>query len=578
MPEFVKEWFEMQDLKRPSFSKSTGIPLRLIDTRSSHPQWITGGWEEHLQVIGIELPLSARERLSELHWMAAQCYDHKPTLGEGGWVEAGAFEDAQFESRGRYPVLVVKTCGDQQWLLEQNLVLSLGLLREGDTWIPPEEDYLDVARLEQTADDESLRIRAEHLRDYLCARGSGLVLATYRSRKAVVVEKPEFGWAGDDATRDFEGGGEWRGSYHEVSSDGFPFGPWAVMKMSRHDPELSDEVPVLPGPGDDNVGFEEGEYRPDGVPLTLVCGELWRNEWIEPSRSSPRVRGDEVQSNIQFIIESDGARAPAKELRGGIRWLWFSAAIVGDVLQKRGSSLFWSTEDTGGIRLKSHSPLHFGVNEAGHINVFAKDIALLPDHAQRLWAGRNITPDGRVSDELLAAQMRCQPASTRAPEVELLRAEVALQSVSAQKLGSALLCSHSSQAELLRRIHRFRCCEPAGVYALCKDLTRFFTERLDKSLLRELVTSQDNLGSLKLLEALLNRLGADGSSIMGPLFGCYDLRLADAHLPSAHVDERLALLGVGQGINDVQVGKQIIRSIAGTLQTIWEVIGRGQQI
>lgn len=59
---------------------------------------------------------------------------------------------------------------------------------------------------------------------------------------------------------------------------------------------------------------------------------------------------------------------------------------------------------------------------------------------------------------------------------------------------------------------------------------------------------------------------------MGPLFACYDLRVADAHLPSSVVEERLSLLGVAQGMNAVEQGKQIIRAVAETVATIGKAL------
>jgi hypothetical protein len=63
--------------------------------------------------------------------------------------------------------------------------------------------------------------------------------------------------------------------------------------------------------------------------------------------------------------------------------------------------------------------VHFGINSRGLVNVYAKDIALLPDWQQKIWAGYNIGPDGKVSEELLASQAEAQPADTQAPEVFL---------------------------------------------------------------------------------------------------------------------------------------------------------------
>jgi hypothetical protein len=64
--------------------------------------------------------------------------------------------------------------------------------------------------------------------------------------------------------------------------------------------------------------------------------------------------------------------------------------------------------------------VHFGMNRLPLINAYAKDVALLPEWQQRIWAGHNVGPEGGVSEELLASQVRAQPARTQAPE-EFLR-------------------------------------------------------------------------------------------------------------------------------------------------------------
>jgi hypothetical protein len=53
------------------------------------------------------------------------------------------------------------------------------------------------------------------------------------------------------------------------------------------------------------------------------------------------------------------------------------------------------------------------------INIYAKDIALLPDIQQQIYATFNVGPEGGISEELLAFQARAAPASTQAPEAYL---------------------------------------------------------------------------------------------------------------------------------------------------------------
>jgi hypothetical protein len=50
------------------------------------------------------------------------------------------------------------------------------------------------------------------------------------------------------------------------------------------------------------------------------------------------------------------------------------------------------------------------------LNAYAKDVAFLPEWLQRVWAGFNVSPEGKVSAELFLAQGRGEPAGTQTPE------------------------------------------------------------------------------------------------------------------------------------------------------------------
>lgn len=344
----------------------------------------------------------------------------------------------------------------------------------------------------------------------------------------------------------------------------------------RNDPELGDDVPAIGPPKDENVQSTSRTFTRGGPRLVFVSGEMWRNEWVEPGSRSPRVRRDRVESSIPFIVENDGTTAMGKDFEHAIRWLWFSPSIVNEILRKRGGTLGWFTDETGCIGLPSHSALHFGLNRDGLVNVFAKDIALLPEAAQKLWAAHNVTPEGGVSRELLASQMECNPASTTAPEVEFAKALEKLQEVSSKRYGKPLLRAHPLEKRILSSIHRFQCLDLHGVYRLCKEITRVVTDSIDIDLLKQLRPSDEKgLKSLKRLERLLVEYGADGRQIVGPLAGVYDLRVADAHLPASNLSHALALLEVSDDGKYIQMGKQLIRSVARALFQIAHVIQSG---
>ena len=49
--------------------------------------------------------------------------------------------------------------------------------------------------------------------------------------------------------------------------------------------------------------------------------------------------------------------------------------------------------------------MHFGINAIGLVNTYAKDVALLPEWQQRVWAAHNANPDGKLSEELKASHV-----------------------------------------------------------------------------------------------------------------------------------------------------------------------------
>ena len=152
-------------------------------------------------------------------------------------------------------------------------------------------------------------------------------------------------------------------------------------------------------------------------------------------------------------------------LEHGSRWLWFKPDVIRSILQHRGSSLYWYTRDTGAVTLNpGWSGVHFGINNLGLINVYAKDIAFLPDWQQRVWVGANVAPDGKVSTELLDSQMRGKPADTIAPEHQFRRAYDLTNQEFLRKTGRALFRPHQASDELFLKTHRFRSLDRAGLF------------------------------------------------------------------------------------------------------------------
>lgn len=526
-----QSYFELRDIH--SLQSRSWIPLRLVrEAKLEPPAANIVRLEEWTGIATAAVENAHRPIASKMGWSGdLDMTPHRAGVESWGYVSADVF---RWGSRTIGINLVIDQHIEQEsrsvWHLHPDLVVALGLVREEDIWFRPEEGWAEVARLKR--DDKGspaeLGIKAEFLRDYLAARGMALYCSSYRERVAVTANKLDYSWP-DDELRETIG---------------------------------SDQRECI---------IVDSEY-PDPAGHFWVRGALWRTEWVESGTLSTRVRCDPDPHTTSFALKNDGTRAIAKELAGAMSWLFFDPAIVAALLRHRSAELRWATSETGVLGATAYG-VHFGVNSLGLITVFAKDIGGLQPWEQRIWSAHNVTPDGGVSQELFAAQMEVNPASTVAPEKNLKAAIEAVDAAFQGRYGAPLLREHDSVSGLLRRAHRFLAAEPDGVLELSKELTRLFIERINVDLILTalaLPKSDKKPGSLKALERLAaaHSSASAAAKMMAPLFGIYDLRLADAHLGEGKIASGKARAGVVDSDPPAMQGRQLIQSFVDTLHAI----------
>ena len=256
------------------------------------------------------------------------------------------------------------------------------------------------------------------------------------------------------------------------------------------------------------------------------------------------------------------------------RWLWFRPGVVSDLLGRRGFSLKWYTRETGAIVSTSGYETHFGINSSDLITVYAYDVAKLSTWEQHVWAAHNVVPEGKVSSELLEAQVKAKPASTHASE-ELLFTSMRMLEEGFRREYSIPLFSHDiDDAAAMQHISRFASKDLASLLRLAKELIRVFSDRLNVSELRKLSTRADKekLGSNKLLQDVLaQKIGGDEARrVFGVIVGAYDMRVGDAHPTGSEIAEALELAGVDEGLSFLRQGEQLIHNFG---YAIW-LIGK----
>jgi hypothetical protein len=577
-----QEWFEMPKIRRRLFERAVWIPLRVADTINETGQVGYVGYKsEFFGAASLAVSIEQKAHANKLGWSELNINrGHSVYIQADEYIPPNLLSDFSDEFVGEYLVLQqhFNSKENVEWHLSQDLVIALGLKREGDVWIRPDEGYIEIAKLSRDEDGSPCRleIRASHLRDYLCARKMALYISSYRDRIEIVENTNHIKWE-TNTIADNNEIDRWEGRISEIHEGGMLFGSQtAIFHVGRTDVDPDEDVPTFDFLANDGVKSESWTQKHQGRKLFRIEGELWRTEWVDPATNSPIVRGDKMPPTVYFITDSEGTQENKETLAGVSRWLWFRPEVIPALAHRRGGFLSWHTKYTGSVRCSPDYGVHFGVNQLGLVNVYAKDIGELPDWQQKIWAGYNVGPDGKVSEELLASQMKAEPADTQAPEAYLTNGLQILNVLSLEVLGIKLLREHHFIPELLKKSHRFRATDKNGLYALAKDVARLTADSIDAAAIQTIVSPPKGTKwrSLKSLENLIAmKVKAETAhTILGSLVGVYELRHGDAHLPSTEIDEAFALIGVNQELPYVQQGCQLLCECVSSIYGIAEIL------
>lgn len=571
-----QDWILQKKETRRTFSKSTWVPLRASINDEKGDCKHTGHVGEYFGCGSVAFPPEHRQIAEQASWS---------DIGIGCTPQPYAYEDGYYSTIEQYqwndkePIgihLVFEhpqpVVGGTLWVLNPDLVVALRLIKEGNNWVRPEENFIVVARevLDDKGKQRLIEIKREFLLDYLAARNLSLKLSYYRQRVENVPTLENSEYAGLEDHQEERDDGRYEMLIRNLN-DVFG-GSWSMFRAWRTDVDEEEDAPVMGPETNENTDYEQSEGNKSGYDGVRVEGEFWRDEWIDHQGISKRVRGDTDTNLPQFIVETDSTRIASSELNNEDvgRWLWFRSSIVNELLGLRGFSLEWYTAETGSIHSTSGYRIHFGVNSADFITVYAYDIARLPSWEQHLWAAHNAVPEGKVSSELLDYQVKAQPASTHAVEELLFEVISMLENGFKQEFNVSLFSHDINRIEALKKISRFESKDQASLLRLAKEIVRVFSDRLNVKALRALSAhaNKDTLGSNKLLQDILSqKVGADiARKVFGPIVGAYDMRLGDAHPTSSKIGEALELAGIDTENSFLRQGQQLISNVG---QSIW---------
>ena len=588
-----QEWFEMRGTRNHPMSVNSWVTIKSIQTfphegcllEEGHPQEIKNvgsvmfpitnhemvfkfGWDNEAhscrfngEIYGSKInypSIELQEKIKDAHYLPCGYYYRDGLLGYGMVIE-------QHVNSQENPV----------WHLHQDFVVALNLIREGDKWFRPEEGYIEVARLKRNCKGKSefLEVRKEHLLDYLSAREMNLYLYVFRSRRQLANDYSHINWGLEKEYIKEDNMGRWAGRIITMPPcELFPKNTTKEHSISSEDVNEGEKVP---GPESKSARDQTSNMKTADNLIYMIIGDLWFTEVIEAGNRSERVLGEESAS-VSFIIDSEGRTETIEFLKESFAWLHFRPEVINVILGRRGASISWLTSYTGGVSLAPGHSVRFGVNNASHINVLAKDIARLPVWQLRVWFGSNITPEEEVSSELFASQFGANLVDTIAPEVLFRNAYKNINRTSSEVLQKPLFPKHEYCDELFDKCHRFRAIERSGLYELAKDLYRLTFENVDQSALSVVVGFQKEYEqkSIRHLQKVLEicRDTREAEKIAGSLKALNKLRQAGAHMPSSNIERWIREAGIIKTGNPINEAYQLLQHFAETLNKISELL------
>ena len=148
-----QEWFEMRDIRRKNFSKSVWIPLRAIYEINRQGKYGYEGYKEEFFGCGsIAIPTTNVASVKKLGWSDVGIDEHSSYFEDSEYIPVDTHKIYGESFVGLRLVIDQRACDDEPstWYLNQDFVIALGLRREGDSWVCPQDDYTEVARLKVT--------------------------------------------------------------------------------------------------------------------------------------------------------------------------------------------------------------------------------------------------------------------------------------------------------------------------------------------------------------------------------------------------------------------------------------------
>lgn len=263
-----QDWILQKKETRRTFSKSTWVPLRASINDEKGNCKYTGHVGEYFGCGSVAFPPEHRQIAEKASWS---------DIGIGCTPQPYAYEDGYYSTIEQYqwndkePIgihLVFEhpqpVVGGTLWVLNPDLVVALRLIKEGNNWVRPEENFVVVARevLDDKGEQRLIEIKREFLLDYLAARNLYLKLSYYRQRVENVPALENSEYAGLEGHQEERDDGRYELLIRNLN-DVFG-GSWAMFRAWRTDVDEEEDAPVMGPESNENTDYEKSEGNKSG--------------------------------------------------------------------------------------------------------------------------------------------------------------------------------------------------------------------------------------------------------------------------------------------------------------------------
>ncbi len=550
--EQAQQWFNMDWERQSSLERASWITLRERKQKTNDKkQGELDYREECVAINSIMFPIKDKAKAFQLKWNDFNAGTGNRSLIEddGTYYSAEKLDLGFNVTGGISPVLCQKFPGklDDFWHLNQDIVIAFNLLREGNSWLAPDEGFDEVAKIDFNEEGYPtvLQIRTDYLKDYLCARGMGLYINSYRYMMFV--------------------GGEEHKNFINLHKE-----------FEKEEDSYRWEGRIK--------GSEYGDNK-----VLEFWSELWKSDWVSPGNTSSYV-GRDARSELPFTINVSGDTLPQNKLvankliKGYLVWLWFKPECILELLKGRDSYLEWPRSQIGVVGFGLDREVRFGIHKDGYLNVYAKDIGLLPYWQQKIWCAHNVKPEDGLAEALHQTQVEGRRLlSEHAPESLLANIHNQLNDNCAALHQSSFFSKNMKDVEKLKDIHRFRSISSEGLGELAVDVYencikfinhKSMTEKI-KEKAPQVFKENKKYHKLEILKLfLVNNCSMDDNeadALVLPLSGICELRNHRSHRNDNDLSSYLSMANIRENVHPIHQGYDLLNSYVKVLEGIQNI-------